>query len=248
LIRRDALPALPQKTPGQKKGLVRDFFSPIPLERMFDPPSPRLPTIDDWRPHMRCRFTFTVPNPVAPTEIVSPGSTRVKNAAIPVAPAPPITDPRLRLFQFQYDTFTRDHLSAMVDSIAINSPSGSNTGNFAVTTSTPSGHPSVSSASAQSSPSELRSAKRVKLSPAGDFNGLNGHPRCGVKRLVCRKDYVGESTSLMALIKNARDFSVLSTAPSTSSVPYPDPKDNLSCKKGMEDECKSGLLVCISSH
>jgi protein NUD1 len=286
LIRGDALPVLPQKTPGQRKGLVRDFFSPIPLERMFDPPSPRLParnpsshlsqpssvpspstisrisgqnelerrdapnapdvaTIDDWRPHIHCRFTFTVPNPVTSTDIASPGSTRVKNAASPTAP---LTDPRLRLFQFQYDTFTRDHLSAMVDSIAINSPSGSNTGHFAVNTSTPSGLPSVSDASARSSSSELRSAKRVKLSPAGDFNGLNSHTRCSVKRPVWRKDYVGESRSFMALIKNARDFSFLSTTPSTSSVPYPDPKDHLSSKKGMEDECKSSPLVCISSH
>lgn len=30
-------------------------------------------------------------------------------------------DPRLKLFQFQYDTFTRDHLSALVDSIAVGS-------------------------------------------------------------------------------------------------------------------------------
>src|SRR5438132_728975 len=42
---------------------------------------------------------------------------------LPRAAAPP-TDPRLKLFQFQYDTYTREHLSALVDSIAINTPSG----------------------------------------------------------------------------------------------------------------------------
>ncbi|KAF8606727.1 hypothetical protein BDV93DRAFT_325368 [Ceratobasidium sp. AG-I] len=33
----------------------------------------------------------------------------------------PPRDPRLKLFQFHYDTFTRDHLSALVDSIAVGS-------------------------------------------------------------------------------------------------------------------------------
>jgi protein NUD1 len=282
LIRGDALPVLPQKTPGQRKGLIRDFFSPIPLERIFDPPSPRCSTLstsnpstrnnsshspqlspipissitsringqntlghpdsphvvtgDSWRPNMHCPFTFTAPNPAVSTDIVSPRSPKAKNIASAVPPAAPLTDPPLRLFQFQYDTFTRDHLSAMVDSIAFNSPSGSNTGNFLVNTSSPSGLPSVSEASAQSSSNELRSAKRVKLSPGSDLIGFNSRTPCSAKRPLYRKDYIGESRSLMAHIKNARDFSFLSTATSVSSAPQPDPKDHLSCKNGVGDD------------
>ncbi|KAF8506261.1 hypothetical protein JB92DRAFT_3122275 [Gautieria morchelliformis] len=40
-------------------------------------------------------------------------------------PEAPPTDPRLRLFQFQIDTFTREHLSTMVNSIAVHAPSDS---------------------------------------------------------------------------------------------------------------------------
>lgn len=288
LIRRDVLPVPPQRTPGQSKGLIRDFFSPIPLERMFDPPSPRLSappalntsarkdpsysspssplpvsslisrisdqngpvnrdlsgvsTGDAWRPNMRCQFTFTVPNPALSQDVPSPSHTQARADTSAAASAAPLTDPRLRLFQFQYDTFTRDHLSAMVDSIAINSPSGSNTGNFVVNTPSPSGLSSVSEASPPSNCNELRSAKRVKLSPVSDFNR---HTHSGVKRPLHRKDYVGESRSLMALIKNARDFSYLSIATSASSASHPDPKDNPSCKKGVEDEGESRRVRCI---
>jgi protein NUD1 len=281
LIRGDALSTLPQKTPGQRKGLIRDFFSPIPLERIFDPPSPRSSAVstsnpsthndsshssqssiisringqnasghpdplhvvtgDSGRPNMHCRFTFTAPNPAVSTDVVPPGSPKAKNVANAVPPAAPLTDPPLRLFQFQYDTFTRDHLSAMVDSIAFNSPSGSNTGNFLVNTSSPSGLPSVFEASARSSSNELRSAKRVKLSPGSDLIDFNSRTPYNSKRPVYRKDYIGESRSLMALIKNARDVSFFSTATSLSSPPQPDPKDHLSCKKGVGDdrECSS---------
>ena len=119
---------------------------------------------------------------------------------------PPLTDPRLRLFQFQYDTFTREHLSAMVDSIAVNTPSGgSGTGGSKDTT--PAGS---SSQVTDHSMSRLRSAKRLKLSPASDFSE-EGDGAAVIIRPQSRKDYVGESQSLMEKIRQARDFSTIST-------------------------------------
>ncbi|KAH9969456.1 hypothetical protein BC827DRAFT_1333024 [Russula dissimulans] len=244
LIRHDAPPPLPQRTPAQRKGLIKDFFSPIALERMFDPPSPRTPVFprpnlserDDpphqlqvsaaqgppitspihgqdgpaswthrWRPDMPCQFTFSVPHPVAYTHVTPRSLAQDKKTAGDITAIVSSTDPPLRLFQFQYDTFTRDHLSAMVDSIAVNSPSASNTGNFVANTSSPFGLPHVSEASTHSNSVELRSAKRVKLSPASDFPGFKTRTNCAIRRPICRNDYVGESRFLMTQIKNARD-------------------------------------------
>jgi hypothetical protein len=261
LIRQDALPTLPQRTLAQRKGLIKDFFSPIALERMFDPPSPgtsvqspcnipssplqssaarlsqvtsvngqedlvvrRVAGADSWRPDMSCEFTFAVPRPASFTDVASPSCTQDKDVTSTTASVAPLTDPPLRLFQFQYDTFTRDHLSAMVDSLAINSPSGSNTANLVASTSSPFGLATVSEASSRPSSIELRSAKRVKLSPASDFHGSYNRVSCSVRRPGCRKDYVGESRFLMAQIKNARDFSF--SIPASASVPYPNSNGN----------------------
>jgi len=271
VIRQDSLPALSQKQFVQRKGLVKDFFSPIALERMFDPPSPRtsvqstrnipsspsqpsvarvssvasinsqedpivhrLAGADSWQRNMSCPFTFTVPRPTIFTDTASHSHTQDKNVTRTAAPVAPMMDPPLRLFQFQYDTFTRDHLSAMVDSIAINSPSGSNTGNLVANTSSPFGLPPVSEATSQFSSIELRSAKRVKLSPASEFHGSNNRASCSARRPACRKDYVGESRHLMAQIKKARDFS-FSTPGSAPSVPSPNSIDNTPCKIGVRD-------------
>jgi len=271
VIRQDALPALPQRNFAQRKGLVKDFFSPIALERMFDPPSPgtsvqstrnipsppsqspvarlssmtsvktqedlavrRLAGADNWQPDMSCQFTFTVPRPTTFTDFASPSHTQYENVTRTAAPVTPMMDPPLRLFQFQYDTFTRDHLSAMVDSIAINSPSGSNTGNLVANTSSPFGLHPVSEATSQCSSIELRSAKRIKLSPANDLHGPNNRASCGARRPACRKDYVGESRCLMAQIKNARDFS-FSTPASASSVPSPNSNAITPRRNGVRD-------------
>ncbi len=277
LIRQDTLPALPQRFTAQKKGLIKDFFSPIALERMFDPPSPRTsvfpssnpsarndhsrllqsPTIrassitpiggqegftnrrltsTSLRPDMSCPFTFSIPHPAPFTHIASSSPTQDQNAGTTTAVAS-LMDPPLRLFQFQYDTFTRDHLSAMVDSIAVNSPSGSNTGNFLASTSSPFGLPPVSEASAHSSSIELRSAKRVKLSPPSDLHSLKSRASSGVGRPARRKDYVGESMSLMAQIKRAKHS--FSTPPSAASIPCPNPNDSPPCRSGMQDLCES---------
>lgn len=284
LIRRDAPTGLLQKTPAQRKGLIKDFFSPIALERMFDPPSPGISVLPSpnpsghndpscqlqssavqalsvsspmggqeglaidhsgaghWRPDMSCRFTFSVPHPVPVPHTPSPSLIQDKNAT-GAAAAVMLTDPPLRLFQFQYDTFTRDHLSAMVDSIAINSPSDSNAGNPVANTSSPFGLPPVSEASAHTSSIELRSAKRVKLSPASDFHGSKNHTSYGVRRPVCRiKDYVGESRFLMAQIKNAK-HSPTPTSTGTSAA-CPNSDDNLP----RENQCESILVRVTSSY
>ena len=285
LIRQDTLPAHPQRFTAQKKGLIKDFFSPIALERMFDPPSPstsifpnsnpsarndhshplQSPTkqtssitsigaregltnrrLTSLRPDMSCPFTFSVPHPVSLTHIASSSPAQDQNATATAAAVVPLTDPPLRLFQFQYDTFTRDHLSAMVDSIAVNSPSGSNTGNFLANTSSPFGLPPVSEASAHPSSIELRSAKRVKLSPPSDQHSLKSRASSGGGRPVRRKDYVGESRFLMAQIKSARHS--FSTPPSAASIPCPNPNDSLPCQSGMQDLCESRPLCFFYSH
>jgi protein NUD1 len=292
LIRQDAPPALPQKPPAQRKGLIKDFFSPIALERMFDPPSPRTsafpssnpsarndhsrplqsstvqassitspiisqegltkrrPTgTNNLPPDMSCQFTFSIPHHVPLTHIASSSPTQDKNLTGTTTGAA-LTDPPLRLFQFQYDTFTRDHLSAMVDSIAVNSPSGSNTGNFVANTSSPFGLPAVLEASARSSSIELRSAKRIKLSPPSDLHGLKSRTCSNVGRPVRRKDYVGESRFLMAQIKSAR-YS-FATPPSASSIPYPHPNDDPPCQSGAHCESRPlgfllSSLICAKS-
>ncbi|KAI0029478.1 hypothetical protein K488DRAFT_80141 [Vararia minispora EC-137] len=246
LVREDAPgPDLSRTPAAAKKGAMKNFFSPLALERMFEPPSPPKPTTSSHsqnpaapsvpsrlsqvhgaesfsglRPSMDCQFTFAVPHLTPNGAITPPGypqaeSTPVAAHAIP--PTTPATDPRLRLFQFQYDTFTRDHLSAMVDSIAVNSPSLSNTGNLTNRHSSPFGLSRVTESTATSS-SDVRSAKRVKLSPMSDFTGEGEGARAIVKRDTLRKDYVGESKSLMAQIRQARDFSTISTVASRSGA------------------------------
>ncbi|KAL7279731.1 hypothetical protein ACG7TL_006138 [Trametes sanguinea] len=266
-IVREEMPRAPllPKTPGRgAKPAVKDFFSPLALERMFEPPSPpqsstslplpaakataappvpsRLsqvhlpPSEDSQTPDVdnepcstpqsdqdndkdnnllqveaaNSHFTFSVPRPSP----FNPGGP-VPNAQSTPGPSiaarqfnPPSTDPRLRLFQFQYDTFTRDHLSAMVDSIAVNTPSGEGA---AATQGSQQSTPSGLSPVVETSFSRLRSAKRIKLSPASDFSGEKGDGAAVIMRPLSRRDYVGESRNLMEQIRKARDFSTVST-------------------------------------
>lgn len=256
LVRQDvpAAPLLPQ-TPGRnnKKGLIKDFFSPLPLERMFEPPSPpaqkptapNQPTVssrlaqeyipgesstevedpsqgeadvrDLKTPNMEAfnnhQFTFNVPR------ISSNGSTPpddggfVQAQSTPLPPGAqsqaPMTDPRLKLFQFQYDTFTRDHLSAIVDSIAVNTPSGGSR-----PTPTPSSGSSYVSERDRLNNSHLRSAKRMKLSPRSDYGEGDGEGASIARPKIFGGDYVGESRKMMEQIKSARDFSTISTVAS----------------------------------
>ncbi|TFY82582.1 hypothetical protein EWM64_g1431, partial [Hericium alpestre] len=276
LIRHDAPAAILPKTPG--KNAIKDFFSPLPLERMFEPPSPpqnstqppplnpSAPAVpsrlsqahraasfsfqdeedvvqssqtvelqenendmaadDGLKPDMNCQFTFNVPRHT-PSNALTPSGTGFPQAQSTPGrpslqiPSAPQTDPRLRLFQFQYDTFTRDHLSAMVDSIAVNSPSLSNTGNLtpAGSASSPFALSRVSDLTPQNS--DARSAKRVKLSPVSDYGegeGAGAVIQRPQLQVPLQRDYVGESRSLMAQIKQqARDFSTISTVASAQS-------------------------------
>jgi len=263
-------PLLP-KTPGHnKKGLVKDFFTPLPLERMFEPPSPpiqsssgaksRTPSplsrsmrsqdplerrgkedteeveedeiIETDMPNMSsfhgrkasmaCQFTFSVPrDPLARKNTISnagfPQAQSTPNPPPYPPTAAPATDPRLRLFQFQYDTYTRDHLSALVDSIAINTPSG--TGTTGTPTSFNNALSRVSEVTGTApNMSHMRSTKRIKLSPSADFYGEGAGSKATVSRpKLYGKDYVGESRSLMQQIKLARDYSTISTVVSAQN-------------------------------
>jgi protein NUD1 len=255
-------PLLPQ-TPAAKKIMSKDLFSPLPLEKMFEPPSPPSPnpppvppprtsapaipsrlsqvyipgendTTSDFdsladasvenspstrkslprsqsQPETNYQFTFAAPQPDAFSRAPSSQPNAQSTPLPPFTPMRsggdalqlPFTDPRLRLFQFQYDTFTREHLSAMVDSIAVNTPSGGS-GTAGSKETTP------AASSQNDSMSRMRSAKRLKLSPASDFSEY-GDGAAVILRPQSRKDYVGESKSLMEKIRQARDFSTIST-------------------------------------
>lgn len=261
VVREDApsVSLLP-KAPGHNKNKMKDFFSPMALERMFEPPSPpkqstqppipstshrtaapvipsrlskvhypdefadehnpneiietdipNLAAFDPRKPSLNGQFTFSFPQS---TPNLSPIPQSTPAAHPRVQNNPPSTDPRLRLFQFQYDTFTREHLSAMVDSIAINTPSaGSNATQSARISANVISH--ISEAEEESM-SRMRSSKRIKLSPAVDYADDESPPTpVPPERPNSRKDYVGESKNLMEQIRRARDFSTISTnAPS----------------------------------
>ncbi|PPQ81277.1 hypothetical protein CVT25_015061 [Psilocybe cyanescens] len=258
-------PLLP-KTPGRnKKGVIKDFFTPLPLERMFEPPSPPvhtehvsrtsnpsplshpssvhtieepgeledeimetdMPNMNSFngrKASMGCQFTFTMPRS-APSRPTTLGNNIFPQAQstptppfVPNSVAPP-TDPRLRLFQFQYDTYTREHLSALVDSIAINTPSGTGTGTTATPTSFNNGLSRVSEVTGTAANmSHMRSTKRIKLSPSSDLYGDSPPQQATIARpKIYGKDYVGESLSLMQKIKQARDYSTISTVASTQT-------------------------------
>jgi hypothetical protein len=261
---REGVEAVPlmAKTPGKPKGAFAGMFTPLALEKMFEPPSPppagpsvlrepsparssppqsavprhspgpsplsqsHLPvppipivhitpsasfqfdasTHSAYPPQLEdgdtktsqvpsTEFTFTAPrftpipfnpNPgrVALAESTpgpscpQPGTKQRLDIETPLPlpslPAPPMTDPRLRLFQFQYDTFTREHLSAILDTMPVHAGSPSTT-NFsphsapasAVGNSvfSPIGELSLESAT---SIDRMRAAKRVKLSLRGE--------------------------------------------------------------------------------
>ncbi|KAJ7366542.1 hypothetical protein DFH08DRAFT_834757 [Mycena albidolilacea] len=237
LVRED-IPNVPvlAKTPGRARtGIIKDFFSPLPLERMFEPPTPpkatmSVPPVPAGEPgspsdeimetdlpnmvsfHGRkasiaCQFTFAAPKGLAlDPNAVKPSYPQAQSTPTPhFAPnaAAPATDPRLRLFQFQYDTFTREHLSALADSIAVASPSG---------TGTRSG--GRLSTVSEASFSDLRSTKRVKLSPPSDYGEGAGAGASIARPKIYGNAYVRESQSLMEKIKQARDFSTISTVAS----------------------------------
>ena len=251
VVREDA-PAvsLLPKTPSHNyKNGIKDFFSPMALERMFEPPSPPIPppphhasapsvpsrlskvhypdestsqhdpneiietdipnlaAFDPRKPSLNGQFTFSFPQS-APNLSPIPQSTPTTRPR--TTNNPPPTDPRLRLFQFQYDTFTREHLSAMVDSIAVNTPCAGSSSSVHISAHVIS---HISEAEDESM-TRMRSSKRIKLSPATDYADEDPLPtRVPPERPNSRRDYVGESRNLMEQIRRARDFSTISTNP-----------------------------------
>ncbi|KAI0259784.1 hypothetical protein BC834DRAFT_595719 [Gloeopeniophorella convolvens] len=256
LIRQDAL-SLHSRTPGQRLGIIKDFFSPIPLERMFEAPPPKDPptraAVEPSLPsspppltrpsppfhnspirsvgsssqasrhlshptereglgqNMQCQFTFAVSRPAALPNSLHPKLSGLEDRRVSAkSTLSQNADPPLRLFQFQYDTFTRDHLSAMVDSIAVNSPSGSNAGSFPENVSSPFGLSTVSETSVPSSSVDFRSAKRVKLSSISDLRGTEHSVELPARRPSHRSHCAVGTRSPTAPVKQARDFTAQS--------------------------------------
>jgi protein NUD1 len=284
LIREDQLaaPIMPMQLQKNKsKGLLKDFFSPLALETMFEPPSPQqqeqnklpvpsqpdnvvhnaephaqealvehpvdeglgeedmeeetrpvpnvepegneneedeefegedvilasdipnLVSFDGRKPSSSYKFTFSAARSRVPTAVPQ---RMLHSSPLPVKNTPglqpPPTDPRLRLFQFQYDTFTRDHLSAMVDSIAVHTPSSDSNKSKSPGSAPSRGNRPSSTPEAQDG--YLRATKRLKLTPPGDLSH-DAHT-LGSKS---RKDYVGESKNLMRMIKQTRTPSMM---------------------------------------
>lgn len=166
---------------------------------------PNLAAFDGRKPSAAYAFTFRTP---------------IDASSSPLPPPTPIADPRLKLFQ-TYDTYTKDHLSALIDSIAIDS----------------NGSPTDDGYS--------RSSKRIRLSPpdseSGSPSSFFGSPYRIVSsrtstsprsRPVSRRDYLGESKFLMQKIKDTRSFSMATTA----SVVKEDIGNSLSILHEREDE------------
>jgi protein NUD1 len=159
--------------------------------------APRTFTPSPFNPHhARGALAESTPGPSkhSPSQHLNIATPLPGHGSGPRLPQPPATDPRLRLFQFQYDTFTREHLSAILDNLPVQSGSPSTT-NFSPNGSVPlSAGPVAStfthmlsssrlehvgevsaddqdfSASAGGSINRMRATKRVKLSLSDQSN------------------------------------------------------------------------------
>lgn len=178
-------------------------------------------------------FTFSVPRPTPAGRAVSRSfaayNPQAQSTPTPAKPpqqqAPPNTnDSRLRLFQFQYDTYTRDHLSAMVDSFGVSSPSNCSSSKTNVSSVLPleiSGGvspvtPVEDDNDGKESFSRLRAAKRLKLTPPSEpSEGQIEVQQANNRQQSPRKDYVGESKAFMEQIKRARLTSTASMLTNT---------------------------------
>ncbi|CAE7229762.1 unnamed protein product [Rhizoctonia solani] len=126
-------------------------------------------------------------------------------------------DPRLKLFQFHYDTFTRDQLSALVDSIAVGSVGSSPSVQQINTMEFRGDDPH-----ALSTPSDaVRYAKKIKLTPPEDFSDWDGE-RSGDERgegesgdngaeersrsTLGGNNYVDAARNLMRTMRDARSL------------------------------------------
>ena len=90
---------------------------------------------------------------------------------------------------------------------------------------------------------DLRNAKRVKLSPKADFYGKGNGDGAVISRpkIIIRRDYVGESRSLMQQIRQARDCSTISTT--TTNIQGPNPSDDEQ-ENDPDGRCSTIFHVC----
>lgn len=139
------------------------------------------------RPGQNYPFTFSHPvadnaKEVSPNPSLSPFDPETKSQSTIHNHSPP--KPGLRLFRSAYDTYTREHLSALVDSIAIDAspsppPFGATSARYhgsRVESSSGSSEQSgpIRSGSRQSYSDESRSSKRMRMSPSSPGRRHNG--------------------------------------------------------------------------
>lgn len=221
----DDKPITPMQ-PKIQKALRKDIFTPLKLETMFDPPSSQktqVPTPDqslnsssskrlDATPERSVPFLFNGRD----SSNAFPFTFSVKRSDRPNPVQHNCNDPqvdksRLRLFQFHYDTFTREHLSALVDAIPISSSS--------LSASSASIHDGIDSPSGLS---HYRPAKRIKLSPP-DLPRARRRHRLSIPRnapTTGRRDNIRESKSVVQTIVYARSpSSPLSRTPPPFNKP-----------------------------
>ena len=187
--------------PKAQKAFRKDIFTPLKLETMFNPPSPqetRVATPETSLKSASSKRINETPDRSVPflfnggdSSNAFPFTFSVQRSLCPDPVQHNCTNPqvdksRLRLFQFQYDTFTREHLSALVDAIPISSSS--------LSASSASIHDGI-----DSSPSILshyRPAKRIKLSPPDHLPRFRKRHRLSLPRNAPtggRKDNIRES-------------------------------------------------------
>lgn len=200
--------------PKVQKALRKDIFTPLKLETMFNPPSPqetRVPTPEGSLDSSSSKRMGVTQERSVPFLFNGRDSSSAFPFTFSVQRSPRLdpvqhncTDPqvdksRLRLFHFHYDTFTREHLSALVDAIPISSSS--------LCASSASTHDVTNS---PSSISHYRPAKRIKLSPPDCLHRARRRPRLSLPGNTPgggRKDYVRESKSLVQLMTDAQSCS-----------------------------------------
>lgn len=210
----DGEPLTPMQ-PKAQKAFRKDIFTPLKLETMFNPPSPqetRVPTPEqslyssnskriDATPDRGVPFLFNGGDP----SNAFPFTFSVQRSHLRPDPVqsnctnPQVDKSRLRLFQFHYDTFTREHLSALVDAIPISSSS--------LSASSASTHDGTESPSMLS---HYRPAKRIKLSPPDHLPRTRRRHRLSLPRNAPtggRNDKIRESKSLVQTIADTRSFS-----------------------------------------
>ncbi|CCA73311.1 hypothetical protein PIIN_07266 [Serendipita indica DSM 11827] len=191
--------AAPRIPLAQRMGLLtKNMFSPLKLETMFEPPSaeeqrfrqrPESPpawNLDEQKPftfssdppeQQDFRFTFHPPQvPKLPAEC-------------PATPDQDANRSKLRLFQFNYDAYTREHLSALIEAIPLDPSSSPDDAIF-----------SRKRDGDEESPI-FRPPKRIKISSKEDEDGPTRPPKYG--RLLTRVSRTPYRTPARSLVMDA---------------------------------------------